>query len=259
MRPVGAVCAPRGAVLKPLRGAARLLRLLGHIALGLATVLLRFPRLSPQQQGMRVQAWAMALLGHLGIALQVRGPVPRQGPVLLVANHLSWLDIPVIHASQHCRFVSKSDVKAWPVIGGLASAAGTLFIERNSRRDAMRTVSRMEEAIRKGDMVAVFPEGTTGDGRDLLPFHANLIQAAISAHAPVMPVALDFVDGSSGHTTCAPSYIGDETLLGSIWRTVCAPPIVAVVNYGPPEQAQGRDRRTWSAHLQAQVDVLRQR
>lgn len=72
-------------------------------------------------------------------------------------------------------------------------------------------------------------------------------------------MGLRFIDAATGDTTCAPSYIGDETLLGSIWRTVCAPPIVAVVNYGPPEQAQGRDRRTWSAHLQAQVDVLRQR
>lgn len=259
MRPAGAVCAPRGAVLKPLRGAARLLRLLGHIALGLATVLLRFPRLSPQQQGMRVQAWAMALLGHLGIALQVRGPVPRQGPVLLVANHLSWLDIVVIHAAGHCRFVSKSDVQGWPLIGALATAAGTLYIERSTRRDALRVVHQMADALRAGEVLAVFPEGTTGDGRTLLPFHANLLQAAVSAPAPVQPVGLRFIDAATGDTTCAPSYIGDETLLGSIWRTVCAPPIVAVVNYGPPEQAQGRDRRTWSAHLQAQVDVLRQR
>lgn len=222
MRPVGAVCAPRGAVLKPLRGAARLLRLLGHIALGLATVLLRFPRLSPQQQGMRVQAWAMALLGHLGIALQVRGPVPRQGPVLLVANHLSWLDIVVIHAAGHCRFVSKSDVQGWPLIGALATAAGTLYIERSTRRDALRVVHQMADALRAGEVLAVFPEGTTGDGRTLLPFHANLLQAAVSAPAPVQPVGLRFIDAATGATTCAPSYIGDETLLGSIWRTACS-------------------------------------
>ena len=117
----------------------------------------------------------------------------------------------------------------------------------------------MADALRAGEVLAVFPEGTTGDGRTLLPFHANLLQAAVSAPAPVQPVGLRFIDAATGDTTCAPSYIGDETLLGSIWRTVCAPPIVAVVNYGPPEQAQGRDRRTWSAHLQAQVDVLRQR
>ena len=179
MRPVGAVCAPRGAVLKPLRGAARLLRLLGHIALGLATVLLRFPRLSPQQQGMRVQAWAMALLGHLGIALQVRGPVPRQGPVLLVANHLSWLDIVVIHAAGHCRFVSKSDVQGWPLIGALATAAGTLYIERSTRRDALRVVHQMADALRAGEVLAVFPEGTTGDGRTLLPFQPSFSPAAL--------------------------------------------------------------------------------
>ena len=246
-------------MLKPLRGATRLLRLLGHMVLGLVTVLVRFPRLSPQQQGMRVQAWAMALLGHLGIALQVRGPVPRQGPVLLVANHLSWLDIVVIHAAGHCRFVSKSDVQGWPLIGALATAAGTLYIERSTRRDALRVVHQMADALRAGEVLAVFPEGTTGDGRTLLPFHANLLQAAVSAPAPVQPVGLRFIDAATGATTYAPSYIGDETLLGSIWRTVCAPPIVAVLNYGPPEQAEGRDRRAWSVHLQAQVDALRQR
>ena len=258
MRPVGAVCAPRGAVLKPLRGAARLLRLLGHIALGLVTVLLRFPRLSPQQQGMRVQAWAMALLGHLGIALQVRGPVPRQGPVLLVANHLSWLDIVVIHAAGHCRFVSKSDVQGWPLIGALATAAGTLYIERSTRRDALRVVHQMADALRAGEVLAVFPEGTTGDGRTLLPFHANLLQAAVSAPAPVQPVGLRFIDAATGDTTCAPSYIGDETLVGSIWRTLCADSIEAVVHFGPVEQPEGRDRRAWAQDLHATIDQLRQ-
>lgn len=257
MRPVGAVCAPRGAVLKPLRGAARLLRLLGHIALGLATVLLRFPRLSPQQQGMRVQAWAMALLGHLGIALQVRGPVPRQGPVLLVANHLSWLDIVVIHAAGHCRFVSKSDVQGWPLIGTLATAAGTLYIERSSRRDALRMVRSMQEALERGEVLAVFPEGTTGDGREMLPFHANLLQAAVAAKAPVQPVGLRFADKATGVTSFAPSYIGDDTLVGSIWRTLSAPPIEAVVHYGPPELAGERDRRVWTQHLHDTVDQLR--
>ena len=257
MRPAGAVCAPRGAVLKPLRGAARLLRLLGHIALGLATVLLRFPRLSPQQQGMRVQAWAMALLGHLGIALQVRGPVPRQGPVLLVANHLSWLDIVVIHAAGHCRFVSKSDVQGWPLIGALATAAGTLYIERHVRRDAMRMVRTMQQALEQGEVLAVFPEGTTGDGREMLPFHANLLQAAVQADAAVQPVGLRFTDQATGATSFAPSYIGDETLVGSIWRTLCAPPIVAIVHFGMPEQAHGRDRRMWALHLHRTVDSLR--
>ena len=237
----------------------RLLRVLGHILKGLAIVAVRFPALPPDQQYARVQAWSMELLARAGVSLRIIGTPPVTGPVMLVANHLSWLDIVVIHAAGHCRFVSKSDVQGWPLIGALATAAGTLYIERSTRRDALRVVHQMADALRAGEVLAVFPEGTTGDGRTLLPFHANLLQAAVSAPAPVQPVGLRFIDAATGDTTCAPSYIGDETLVGSIWRTVCAPPIVAVVNYGPPEQAQGRDRRTWSAHLQAQVDVLRQR
>lgn len=234
-----------------------MLRLLGHIMAGLWTVALHFPRLSQDQQNARVQAWAMEMLGHLGIALEIRGQPPTHGPVLLVSNHISWLDIPVLHAARHCRFVSKSDVQGWPLIGALASAAGTLYIERSARRDAMRVVHQMAHALRAGEVLAVFPEGTTGDGRTLLPFHANLLQAAVSADAAAQPVGLCFIDRASGAVSHAPSYTGDETLVGSIWRTLCAQPITALVHYGKPEQAQGRDRRAWTQQLHQTVDGLR--
>lgn len=245
--------------MKRLKGCWRLLRVLGHILGGLWIVAVRLPRLPQTQQNALVQVWAVELLGHLGITLDVRGQPPVSGPVLLVANHISWLDIPVMHAAHHCRFVSKSDVQDWPLVGTLATAAGTLYIERSSRRDASRMVGQMEAALRDNDVLAVFPEGTTGDGRALLPFHANLLQAAIAAEAQAQPVGLRFVDQASGQLSHAPSYTGDETLVGSIWRTVCAPPLVAVVHYGQPESAQGRERRAWIAHLRQSVDGLRQR
>ena len=244
--------------MKFLRASWRLLRLLGHIAKGLWIVALRFPSLSPDQQHARVQVWSLELLAHAGISLRILGQPPVTGPVMLVANHISWLDIPVMHAARHCRFVSKSDVQGWPLIGTLATAGGTLYIERSSRRDAMRMVRTMQEALERHEVLAVFPEGTTGDGRTMLPFHANLLQAAVLANAPVQPVGLRFVDKASGATSFAPSYIGDETLLGSIWRTLSAPAIEAVVTYGEPETCQGRDRREWAVHLQAMVDQLRQ-
>lgn len=246
-------------MLRSVRACWRLAAMLGHVFHGMGVVAWRFPRLSPDQQQARVQAWALGLLARAGIALEVHGTPPLQGPVLLVANHLSWLDIPVMHAARYCRFISKSDVKAWPIVGALATAAGTLYIERSSRRDALRVVHRMHEALQAGEVLAVFPEGTTGDGRTLLPFHANLLQAALSADVPVQPVGLRFVDRRTGATSHAPSYVGDETLVGSIWRTLAAPPITAVVNFGTPEHAQGRDRRAWSEHLHATVDALRQR
>lgn len=234
------------------------MRVAVHVGAGLCMVALRFPRLSAEQQAVRVEAWSLALLGYLGIALQVRGQPPLGGPVLLLANHLSWLDIPVMHAARHCRFVSKANVQAWPLIGTLASAAGTLYIQRSVRRDALRVVQQMAQALQERAVLAVFPEGTTGDGHTLLPFHANLLQAALEADAPVLPVGLRYADRATGTASHAPCYVGGDTLWGSIWRTVCAPPIVAVVHYGTPQQSQGQDRRAWSAQLRCAVDVLRQ-
>jgi 1-acyl-sn-glycerol-3-phosphate acyltransferase len=241
-----------------LRALGRTLRMLAHLLHGLWVVTWRFPRLSPEQQQARVQAWSLGLLARAGITLQVQGAPVRQGPALLVANHISWLDIPVLHAARYCRFVSKSDVQAWPLVGTLATAGGTLYIQRESPRDALRMVKRMQAALQQGEVLAVFPEGTTGDGRTLLPFHANLLQAALAADAPVQPVGLRFIDRATGATSFAPSYIGDETLVGSIWRTLTAPAITAVVHFGAPERAQGRERRAWSTHLHGVVDALRQ-
>lgn len=243
--------------MKSMRAGWRMLRILMHILSGVWIAAFRMPRLSAAEQSAQVQAWALALLGHAGIRLEILGQPPVTGPVLLVANHLSWLDIPVMHAAYHCRFVSKSDIKDWLLIGNLATAAGTLYIERASRRDALRVVHRMRDALVAKEVLAVFPEGTTGDGRVLLPFHANLLEAAISADSPVQPVGLRFADKASGQTSYAPSYVGDDTLVGSIWRTLCAPPMVAVVHYGKLEKADKRDRRTWSLHLHAAVDRLR--
>jgi 1-acyl-sn-glycerol-3-phosphate acyltransferase len=92
----------------------------------------------------------------------------------------------------------------------------------------------------------------------LLPFHANLIQAAISAGAPAQPVALSFLDTRTRAPSLAPCYVDDDTLVMSVWRTVSAPPVTAVVHYGEPQAAQGRDRRTWARDLRSAVDALRQ-
>lgn len=240
-----------------LRAAWRLARALVHALAGLATIVLRFPRMSEPQRAARVQAWALEMLSRLDIGLELRGQPPMAGPMLLVANHISWLDILVMHAARHCRFVSKADVRHWPLIGALATGAGTLYIERESRRDALRVVHHMAESLRRGEVLAVFPEGTTSDGVALLPFHANLIQAAISAGSPVQPVALSFIDAAKRSRSLAPCYGDDDTLVSSVWRTLGAPPITAVVRFGEPQAAQGRDRRTWARDLRSAVDDLR--
>ena len=243
--------------MKALTACWLLLRGGAHIARGWWTIRTRFATMSQAEREAEVQRWARQFLRVWRIELQVSGQPPAQGPVMLVANHISWLDILVLHAAGFCRFVSKADVQHWPVIGRMATGAGTLYIARDSRRDALRVVHHMRDALLRGEVVAVFPEGTTSDGRVLLPFHANLIQAAISAQAPVQPVALEFIDGRDGRISTAPMYIGEQTLLESVWRTLTTPGLRAVVSYGEPQPAEGRERRAWAEALRQSVAALR--
>lgn len=215
-----------------------------------------FGRMTPAQTRLLVREWSRRMLKIMGVGLDVRGAVHDSGPLLVVANHISWLDIVVMNACQPARFVSKADARHWPVLGSLISGVGTLFIERENRRDAMRVVHLMAERLVDRDIVAVFPEGTTGDGRSVLPFHANLLQAAIATGTPVLPVALGYRDPGDGGISDAPLFIGDTTLLTSIWSTLCADGVRAVVHHGQPVHAGGRDRRAWALDLQQSVQQL---
>jgi 1-acyl-sn-glycerol-3-phosphate acyltransferase len=240
-----------------MRVIVKLLRGIWHVWVGWFTIYFRFPQLNPQQREARVQVWASQLLRIWGIELEVRGKPVLLGPAVLVCNHISWLDILVIHATRHCRFVSKSELREWPLIGTLATGAGTLYIERENRKDAMRMVKEMAGALKDGDVLAVFPEGTTGDGFDLLPFHANLIQSAIDGDAPIQPLALQYLDSRSGEISMAARFVGDDTLVGSIWSTLNSTCLRAIVNFGEAEAANGRDRRAWSQDLRQKVMGLK--
>lgn len=244
--------------MNTLKACGKLMRALLHILSGFFTILLVFPRLSQEQREQRTQAWSLAMLDRLRIKVIVEGQPAVSGPVMLVANHMSWLDITAMHAARFCRFVSKADVKQWPFIGKLASGIGTLFVERASRRDAMRVVHHMAASLRAGDVLGVFPEGTTSDGTTLLPFHANLFEAAITTNVPVQPVALQFLDTTTGKPSFAPCYINDDTMLGSVWRTLLAPGIAVKITFGELQWAKGRTRREWAQAVRADIEAMRQ-
>jgi 1-acyl-sn-glycerol-3-phosphate acyltransferase len=243
--------------VKLLRAFSRALRATAHVVRGLWTIRTEFGRLTPSQTQFLVREWTRRMLVILGVDLVVQGTPPEQGPLLQVANHVSWLDILVMNAARPSRFVSKSDARRWPLLGSLITGAGTLYIERSNRRAAMRMVHHMAERLESGDILSVFPEGTTGDGSEMLPFHANLLQAAIAARAPVLPVGLRFEDSQRGGPHAAPVYVGDTTLIASIWATLSADHLRAVVQYGVPQKDQGRDRRAWANDLRTEVDRLR--
>ena len=240
--------------MRALVGAARLLRVLVHLLHGVVIVALSFKRLGPSERQARIQGWSAALLRHLGVQLTVIGQAqPHAG--LLVANHVSWLDITAIHsACPRARFVSKADVLKWPLLGWLIRQGGTLFIERERKRDAMRVVHEMAAAMQAGDLVAVFPEGTTGEGPQVLPFHANLLQAAIAARMPVQPVVLRYRQPGQPFAEAA-VYVGETSLAQSLWWIACARGLAVEVCFLPPEDATSLDRRALAERLRASIQA----
>lgn len=237
-----------------LRAVWRLLRVLPHIGHGLVLVLLRFPSLDAAGRHARIRWWAGKLLRVLGIQLRTEG-VFRPGAKLIVANHISWLDIMLVHAAcPEARFVSKAEVRHWPLVGRLVDAAGTLYIERARKRDAMRVVHQSAEALSAGDTVAVFPEGTTGAGHELLPFHANLLQAAVATATPVQPVALRYADARDAVSVAA-QWIGDTTLVQSLWRLASAQGLVAHVRVLTPRATAHADRRALAETIRIDISA----
>jgi 1-acyl-sn-glycerol-3-phosphate acyltransferase len=239
--------------MRSLRALTRLMLAVVHALHGLAIVLLQFDRLDIAARHARIQWWSARMLRVLGVRLHIEGVGFHRGGVLLAANHVSWLDIIAIHAvCPQARFVAKAEVKRWPLVGRLVGAAGTLYIERERRRDAMRVVHQMAEALKAGETISVFPEGTTSNGCHLLPFHANLLQAAIATGVPVQAVALRFSDDES-EVSAAAAYVGDTTLAQSLWRIACAQGLCAHVAVLPPRGTRHAERRALATRIQAEI------
>ncbi len=233
---------------RPLLALFRLLRLTLHLLHGMAVMALRFPALDLPGRQARIRWWSAGVLRVMGVGLRVSG-TPRPGASLLLANHVSWLDIAALHAAvPHARFVSKADVLRWPLLGWLIEGAGTLFIERERKRDALRVVHAVAQALRDGETVAVFPEGTTGEGPEPLPFHANLLQAAIATATPIQPAVLRFADALHRFSP-AVVYVGETTLLQSLWRVATARGLVVHVDLLLSQASAHADRRALAATL----------
>ncbi len=193
-----------------------------HLLYGALQVALLFPLAGASRRQRLRRRWSQGLLGVLGIRIEVAAGIASglEGG-LLVANHISFVDIFLINALLPSSFVAKGDVARWPLIGWLARRNGTVFIERGNRKAAQQAREHLLAALGKGQRLAIFPEGTTTAGDRVLPFHGALFQAAIDAAVPVYALALSYHD-SSGVRSEAPAYIDDVTLidcLGAILRT----------------------------------------
>ncbi|HLX03166.1 MAG TPA: lysophospholipid acyltransferase family protein [Trinickia sp.] len=232
--------------------ALRKLRLVTHLLHGMWIVATRFPRASDEQKLEMNRKWSLKMLRLAGMRLVVHNDEARlDHGALVVGNHVSWIDIYVINAWRPTPFVSKAEIRNWPVVGWLAHQLGTVFIQREKRSDAKRIMHELADRLSAGELMCVFPEGTTSDGLALLPFHTNMFQAAVSAGCPVQPICLMYED-AQGRQSTAPAYIDDVSLADSLNALLRGGPLTAHLYVGAPIMA-GPDRRSLAALAQESV------
>ncbi len=224
--------------------AVRLFRIFLHLAEGLATCALVFPWAGSARRHARIRGWSRRLIGICGVSVEQQGTALAHA--LVVANHVSWLDIFVINSLQPCRFVAKAEIRRWPALGWLAAQAGTVFISRGSRRDLRHTFKGIVASLAAGERVALFPEGTTGAQGSLLPFHANLFEAAIDAGVMVQPYALEYLDGG-GALHAAVEYTGEMSFGESMMAILAGGAVRARLVCLAPVDATGAHRRDLAA------------
>ncbi|MFF9803930.1 lysophospholipid acyltransferase family protein [Streptomyces coeruleorubidus] len=250
-----APCTPRACVEAPAGATARavprgVLRLTGVVLLLLAGIVLS--PFGARVPASLVRRWCRWTVRAAGVRVRVTGAAAPTGGLLLVANHVSWLDIPLLAAVRPARMLAKTEVRRWPVAGPLAARGGTLFIDRDRLRSLPDTVARIARALREGSAVAAFPEGSTWCGRAQGTYRRAVFQAALDAGVPVQPVRIRY-RLTGGTTTTAPAFVGDDTLLASLWRVVTARGLVAEVEVRAPiPPGTHTDRRSLAGAAQPQ-------
>lgn len=239
---------------KHLQFAWRLTRVLLHLVVGLWTCAVVFPFADDTGRRWRIRQWSVELLAICRVEVSLRNPDDSVAAVraLIVANHVSWLDIFVINSIQTCSFVGKSDIRDWPLLGWLCEKGGTIFIARGKQRDVRRIFQGLVTSIEAGERVAFFPEGTTAAQGALLPFHANLFEAALDAKVPVQPYALRYLD-AQGTLHAAADFIGDMTFAQSMIAILQGQPMKAELIQLAPIETAGLHRRQLAATAQAMI------
>jgi 1-acyl-sn-glycerol-3-phosphate acyltransferase len=212
----------------------------------------QFPHFSRERKLQEIQSWSQRTLDVLGIEVK-RSASDHFGPenhsaLLLVANHISWVDCLIIQTLQPSVFIAKAEVAHWPVIGSIAKGCGVIFVERSTPSSVRTMVNAASSALHQGYCVAGFPEGTSTEGHHVNTFHANLFEAAIAHHAQVMPIALRYSEANSGRLSTAAAFVGDIGFATSLHQIITAPRIQVTVQVGQPLSPIGHSRKSL-AHL----------
>jgi len=232
----------------------RALRVVEHILFGLclcafwlAPAMYLRPLAALRWRARIVRWWMQRLLTILAVRVEWQGEVAT-APALLVANHISWLDIPCLLGCTNAVFVSKQEVAEWPIIGLLARCSGTLFLERG--HGARESTLHMVAALSGQQRIVIFPEGTSTDGRRVLPFHPRLFEAAIATGAPVQAVAIRYPCTENPHRV---EFIDDDAFVPHLWQLLAAREIVAHLFFFPPHASNDRSRSELAKHTQAEI------
>lgn len=215
-----------------------------------------FPLVNPRSRPRLARHWSSGLLAILGIRVAA-DPMPDLGGGyhMVVSNHVSWVDIFVLLSVMPIRFVSKAEVRRWPVAGFLASSAGTLFLDRSRKREAAALGPEMQRAIQSGELIGIFPEGTTTDGSIIRPFYSSLIQPAIQIGAALLPTGLLYRSADGQRHTVIP-FIGQQSFLQSFIAILRTPGARVEVRFGPTIPTDGLERRELAHRAETEVARL---
>lgn len=217
-----------------VRGFWRVPVLVLLVLLGLVTTGLFFHLMRRSQREAVTMYWSRCLLWALGVKVQREGQLLQDGPVMLVANHVSWIDIFVLNSCRTTYFIAKDDILKWPVVGKLVAWSGTIFVDRSSRQAMRQVNTTLAQRYQEQACTGLFPEGTTTDGLSVKGFFAGLFEAPLRAGVPIQPVALLLY--YRGERSGLAAYIGEQSLVQNIWVLLSHPGIAMTVRYLAPIQ-----------------------
>jgi len=240
--------------MKRLRRIRRLIHLAMHVFVGVLITVL-FAGIWQPAFYPRLVSWWLGKAGRIvGVTVKVVGK-PAEQAVLMVANHISWLDIPLLGGVTNARFLSKQEVRQWPVIGWLAAKSGTLFITRGKAGAAAQAATTILQTLQAGSSVLLFPEGTTTTGDNVGTFHARLFAPAFDANAAVQPIVVRY-PGLDGLTHPVVPYVGQQSLWDNLKALLAEANIQVEIHFLPLMTTTGTDRRALAAACEQRIRAV---
>lgn len=221
--------------------------------------MLRFAwrRADPARRHEMAVRWAKDLLAILAVRVRIEGRPPSRGrrAAMIAANHVSWVDIFAIASLRHTRFIAKSEIRDWPLAGGLAEKSGTIFIRRSRRHDIARINAQVRDALAGGECVGLFPEGTTTQGDRLLKFHSSLFEPAVANGARVYPVAVRY-ENPDGTPSRSVAYVGDLSFAQSLGLVIRTRETLVRLAFAAPIDTAGQTRQAVAIETQRRIASL---